>query len=185
VIGAELVFAIEALGTRVAMVRVLREPPALLLAEHLHGDQPILVYGVTDLEQVIADLQARGAEIRARFEIPMGPASSSSTPGPCASRSTSRRGPSLPIASPAGEISERRLAGNASSANAQQAERLSRAGARAQEASQRRSSAPAAAGTRRRTGRHSPSRGSTGTNPPSTEPRYRLISWLGARYLDP
>jgi len=38
-LGAELVFAIEAFGTRVAMVRLSPGPPALLLAGHLEGDR--------------------------------------------------------------------------------------------------------------------------------------------------
>jgi hypothetical protein len=81
-VGAELVFAIEAFGTRVAMVRLQRDPPALLLAGHLDGDQPILVYSVPDLERAIADVQARGVEIGARFEIPMGPGVELVNPGP-------------------------------------------------------------------------------------------------------
>ena len=81
-VGAELVFAIEAFGTRVAMVRLQRDPPALLFAEHLEGDQPILVYAVADLEQAMSELQGRGVEIGARFEIPMGPGVELVNPGP-------------------------------------------------------------------------------------------------------
>jgi hypothetical protein len=81
-VGAELVFAIEAFGTRVAMVRLHPGPPALLLAEHLHGDQPILVYGVADLEHAITTLRARGVAIGARFQIPMGPGVELVNPGP-------------------------------------------------------------------------------------------------------
>ena len=39
VLGGELVFAIEAFGTRVAMVRMTAEPPAVLLAGHLEGER--------------------------------------------------------------------------------------------------------------------------------------------------
>jgi hypothetical protein len=81
-LGAELVFAIEAFGTRVAMVRLTADPPALLLAEHLEGDQAVMVYRVVDLEQAVADLEARGAVIAARFEIPHGPAVELLNPGP-------------------------------------------------------------------------------------------------------
>ena len=41
--GAEFVFAVERFGTRVAMVRLTPDSPGLLLAEHLHGDQAILM----------------------------------------------------------------------------------------------------------------------------------------------
>jgi hypothetical protein len=81
-LGAELVFAIERFGTRVAMVRLSPEPPHLLLAQHLHGDQPILVYRVADLEAAIAELEPRGEVVGARFEIPFGPGAELDLPGP-------------------------------------------------------------------------------------------------------
>ena len=81
-LGAEQVFAIEAFETRVAMVRVTPDPPALLLAGHLEGDQPVLVFRVADLERVEAELAERGVEVAARFEIPFGPVIELSNPGP-------------------------------------------------------------------------------------------------------
>lgn len=81
-LGARLVFAIEAFGTRVAMVNLTETSPALLLAGHLEGDQPVLVYRVPDLEQTIGDVIRRGAEIGARFEIPHGPGVELVTLGP-------------------------------------------------------------------------------------------------------
>jgi hypothetical protein len=81
-LGGELVFAIEAFGTRVAMVRLEPAAPALLLAGHLEGDQPVLVYRVDDLERALADLRERGVEISARFEIPHGPGAELLNPGP-------------------------------------------------------------------------------------------------------
>ena len=81
-LGGELVFAIEAFGTRVAMVRLDPGPPALLLAGHLEGDQPVLVYRVSDLESALSDLGDRGVEISARFEIPHGPGAELRNPGP-------------------------------------------------------------------------------------------------------
>jgi hypothetical protein len=81
-LGAELVFAIEAFGTRVAMVRLEPDPPALLLAGHLEGDRPVLVYRVSDLERAIAELGERGVEVAARFGIPHGPGAELTTPGP-------------------------------------------------------------------------------------------------------
>jgi hypothetical protein len=56
--GAELVFAIEAFGTRVAMARLAPDSPPVLLAGHLEGDQPVPVYRVADLDQATAELRA-------------------------------------------------------------------------------------------------------------------------------
>jgi urease beta subunit len=81
-LGAELVFAIEAFATRVAMVRLSPDAPALLLAEHLEGDRPVLVHRVSDLEHAIAELANRGVAVGARFEIPFGPAVELVNPGP-------------------------------------------------------------------------------------------------------
>ncbi len=81
-LGGQLGFAIEAFGTRVAMVRLRADPPALLLAGHLKGEQPVLVYRVPDLEQAIAELQERDVDVTARFEIPHGPAVELANPGP-------------------------------------------------------------------------------------------------------
>ncbi len=79
---AEVVFAIEAFGTRVAMMRLALDPPPLLLAGHLEGDQPVLVYRVADLDQAIAELRDRGVELGTRFEIPHGPGAELINPGP-------------------------------------------------------------------------------------------------------
>ena len=81
-LGAELVFAIEALGTRVAMVRLTRDPPALLLAGHLEGDRPVLVHRVAELESAIEEIEARGSGVAVRFEIPHGPGAELQSPGP-------------------------------------------------------------------------------------------------------
>lgn len=81
-LGAELVFAIERFSTRVAMVRLSPDPPALLLAQHLEGDSPVLVHRVDDLEQAIEELRDRGTEIGERFEIPFGPGVEIAMPGP-------------------------------------------------------------------------------------------------------
>src|SRR4051812_8111901 len=53
-LGAALVFAIEAFGSRVAMVR-LAPGPDVLFADHLTGERPILVYRVTDLDAAAAE----------------------------------------------------------------------------------------------------------------------------------
>ena len=81
VAGARVVFAIEAMGTRVAAVELGNGPPLLLLADHLQGERPILVYRVTDLNSTLAGLRARGWEQQDTFEIPQGPCCSFRTPG--------------------------------------------------------------------------------------------------------
>ena len=80
VLGARLVFAIEAFGTRVAMVRLSDGPPDLLLAGHLGGERPILVYRVPDLDRAIRDLESRGWESQPTFGIPHGPCCAFRTP---------------------------------------------------------------------------------------------------------
>jgi hypothetical protein len=81
VLGARLVFAIEAFGTRVAMVQLSDEPPDLLLAGHLEGERPILVYRVADLDLAMDELELRGWQRGERFGIPHGPACSIEAPG--------------------------------------------------------------------------------------------------------
>lgn len=80
-LGGEVVFAIEAFGTRVAQVRVTEGGPRLLLAGHLEGEAPVLVYRVGNLDEAIAALERRGAEIEARFGIPHGPGATLRSPG--------------------------------------------------------------------------------------------------------
>ena len=80
-LGARLVFAIEAFGTRVAMVRLGDEPPALLLAGHLDGERPILVYRVDSLERAAQELRERGFDPGPRFGIPHGPCCAFRGPG--------------------------------------------------------------------------------------------------------
>ena len=48
-LGAEVVFTVERFETRVAMLRMSADGPHLLLAEHLRGDAPVLVYRIDDL----------------------------------------------------------------------------------------------------------------------------------------
>ena len=81
VLGAQLVFAIEAFDTRVAMVRLSDEPPDLLLAGHLAGERPILVYRVDDLDRAMSELEARGWDPEPQFGIPHGPCCALRTPG--------------------------------------------------------------------------------------------------------
>ena len=79
--GARVVFAIEAMGTRVAAVELTDGPPLVLLAEHLEGDRPILVYRVADLDEAMSMMESRGWTRGRAIEIPHGPCATFSTPG--------------------------------------------------------------------------------------------------------
>jgi hypothetical protein len=81
VLGARLVFAIDAMGTRVAMVELTDGPPHVVLNDHVEGDRPILVYRVASVRETIADLTTRGWTAEHSLEIPQGPVTTFSTPG--------------------------------------------------------------------------------------------------------
>lgn len=81
VLGGQLIFAVEGMGTRVAMVELTEAPPRILLAGHLEGDQPVLVYRVADLKAAMRELEGRGWKRESTFEIPHGPVCSFHTPG--------------------------------------------------------------------------------------------------------
>jgi hypothetical protein len=77
--GASIVFAVEGMGARVAMVQLTEEPPHILLTDHLEGERPIFIYRVDDLRKATAALRKRGLKNEARVEIPMGPCISFAT----------------------------------------------------------------------------------------------------------
>jgi len=81
VLAGRLVFAIEAMGTKVAMIELTKDPPRLILAGHLEGEGSILVYRVDDLEHSSAELRERGWDEGHALEIPQGPVRSFSAPG--------------------------------------------------------------------------------------------------------
>ncbi|MFL5894062.1 MAG: VOC family protein [Thermoleophilaceae bacterium] len=81
VLGAEVVFAIEAFGTRVAMVRMATGGPALLLAGHLEGERPVLVFRVASLAGAVDELAASGGSAGPEFGIPHGPVREVELPG--------------------------------------------------------------------------------------------------------
>jgi hypothetical protein len=81
VLGGRLVFAIDGMGTRVAMLELSDGPPQLLLAGHLEGDMPVLVYRVGDLDAAARDLASRGWAEDHALEIPQGPVRAFIGPG--------------------------------------------------------------------------------------------------------
>jgi hypothetical protein len=80
-LGGELVFAVEGMGTRVAMIALTADAPRILLAEHLEGDRPVLVYRVPHLDAAMAELKARGWSLGHTLEIPFGPVATFAAPG--------------------------------------------------------------------------------------------------------
>lgn len=64
------------------MVRLAPDPPQLLFAGHLQGDQPVLVYRVEDLAQTVAQLRDRQVDLGVEFEIPHGRGAEITNPGP-------------------------------------------------------------------------------------------------------
>ncbi len=80
-LGAEAVFAVERFETRVACVQA-GEGPAVLFAEHLSGDRPVLLYRVDDLTAAATALRARGVEVGEPFEFPFGDGAELTNPGP-------------------------------------------------------------------------------------------------------
>jgi hypothetical protein len=72
VLGGEVGFAIEAFGTRVAMVRLASGPPDVLLAQHMEGERPVLLYRVASLDEASAALKERGWEDGVHAGMPYG-----------------------------------------------------------------------------------------------------------------
>jgi hypothetical protein len=81
VLGGKLRFAVEGMGARVAAIELAPPPPLLLLADHVKGDTPILVFRVADLKKELAALVRRGWKKQETFEIPHGPVCSFRTRG--------------------------------------------------------------------------------------------------------
>jgi hypothetical protein len=81
VLGGRLRFAVEGMGARVAAIELAPPPPLFLLADHVEGDTPILVYRVPKLSEALASLAKQGWERETTFEIPHGPICSFHAPG--------------------------------------------------------------------------------------------------------
>lgn len=89
VVGGRVVFAIEAMGARVAAVELAPGPPQILLTDHLDGERPILVYRVPDLEAALTRQEAAGWTRERTLEIPTARAAPSERRVGTAWRSTS------------------------------------------------------------------------------------------------
>jgi predicted enzyme related to lactoylglutathione lyase len=80
VLGGRVIFAIEAMGTRVAEVAI-GPGPRVVIADHLPGAAPILLHRVSDLDETLAELRTRGLELEERVELPLGPCATFRSPG--------------------------------------------------------------------------------------------------------
>ncbi|MGH2728583.1 MAG: VOC family protein [Actinomycetota bacterium] len=80
VLGGRHEFSIDDGGTRVAMVRMTEDPPALLFTDHLEGERTIFIYRVASLRKSLKELADRGWEKESTFEIPQGPCCSFTSP---------------------------------------------------------------------------------------------------------
>ena len=80
-LGGTLLFSVEGMGARAAVIKLTEQPPHVLLTDHLEGERAILVYRVADLETSLGELEARGWKREETFEIPHGPCCSFTAPG--------------------------------------------------------------------------------------------------------
>jgi hypothetical protein len=81
VLGGRTVFAVQAMGARVAAIALTPGPPLVVLADHVKGEHPILVYRVANLDAALAELTAHGWQRQQTLEIPHGPCCSFRSPG--------------------------------------------------------------------------------------------------------
>ena len=73
VLGGTLMFRIKEIGTEVAAVKLSDVGPLVLLAEHLEGNLPILIYRVENLQRAMGEMERRKWKRGEVFEIPQGP----------------------------------------------------------------------------------------------------------------
>ena len=81
VLGAEVIFAIDDGGTRVAALRVAADGPLVLFTDHLGDQRPIAIYRVGDLDAAVDELTGRGWTPERALEIPHGPCRTFRAPG--------------------------------------------------------------------------------------------------------
>lgn len=81
VLGADVIFAIDDGGTKVAGLRLGTDGPPMLVTDHLPDDRPVFLYRVDELDAAAASLEARGWTAERSIELPMGPAATFRAPG--------------------------------------------------------------------------------------------------------
>ncbi len=80
ILGARLEWKVRAMGTTVACVRPVKAGPEILLADHVEGETPILIYRVADYGEALERLRAGGLTDIHEVEIPPGPCATFHTP---------------------------------------------------------------------------------------------------------
>jgi catechol 2,3-dioxygenase-like lactoylglutathione lyase family enzyme len=80
-LGGRLVWKVRGMETIVARIELSAPGPALLLAEHLSGGSPILIYRVADLDTATEALHKHGLESGHSLELPVGPCFCFEAPG--------------------------------------------------------------------------------------------------------
>ncbi len=80
-LGGRVVFAVQAMGTRVAAIELAPGSPLVVLTDHLDGERPILIYRVDDLAVTLGEMERRGWDRESTLDIPHGPCCSFRTPG--------------------------------------------------------------------------------------------------------
>lgn len=74
VLGGELLWKIHAYGVWVACIALSKaDKPYVLLADHMHKNDVMLVYQVENLDNAIKQLKSKGWKEENRIEIPPGP----------------------------------------------------------------------------------------------------------------
>jgi hypothetical protein len=81
VLGARLLFAVEGMGARVAMLELGSTGPRVLLTDHLEDKRTVLIYRVENLDRTMEELHSKGWKRGRSLEIPHGPCVSFATPG--------------------------------------------------------------------------------------------------------
>ena len=81
VLGAKVVFAVDGMGARVAMLELGSSGPRVLLTDHLEDKRTVLIYRVEDLDRTTKELRSKGWKRGRSLEIPHGPCVSFATPG--------------------------------------------------------------------------------------------------------
>jgi hypothetical protein len=81
VLGAKLVFAVDGMGARVAMLELGSSGPRVLLTDHLEDKRTVLIYRVENLGRTMKELHSKGWKRGRSLEIPHGPCVSFAAPG--------------------------------------------------------------------------------------------------------
>jgi predicted enzyme related to lactoylglutathione lyase len=74
VLGGELLWKIHAYGVWVACIELSKaDKPYVLLADHIHKNDVMLIYQVENLQNAVKQLKSKGWKEENRIEIPPGP----------------------------------------------------------------------------------------------------------------